>query len=427
MRIVHLATGAAGMYCGSCMHDNRLAATLRAHGHDVILIPLYTPLRTDEQDVSRQRIFFGGINVYLQQVSAFFRHTPRLLDRLFDARWLLNLVARRAAGTDPRQLGAMTVSVLRGQDGPQRKELDKLIDALRRLRPALVYLPNLLFIGFAGPLKTALGVPVLCGLSGEDIFIDRLPAPHLDETLRLIRAGAANVEAFVALTDYSADHAAEHFGLPRERIHRIPMGIRAGDFPAPPDRPPGTPVTLGYLGRICPDKGLHVLAEAFIQLRQTRRHCRLCAAGYLGPAERPYLDRIRTRLHHADAADAFEYAGVIDRAGKLAFLRSIDMLAMPTTYPEAKGFSVLESLAAGVPVVLPRRGSFPELIDATGGGLLYDPDDPDALAHTLTRLADDADLRRELGTRGRDRVHAEFSADRMADQAWQLFRRFARP
>jgi hypothetical protein len=81
MKIAYIAAGAAGMYCGTCIHDNTLAAALRDKGHEVALIPTYTPIRTDEVDVSIDRIFYGGINVYLQQKLALFRHTPWLFDQ----------------------------------------------------------------------------------------------------------------------------------------------------------------------------------------------------------------------------------------------------------------------------------------------------------------------------------------------------------
>ncbi len=73
------------MYCGSCLRDNALAAELLARGHDVLLTPVYTPTRTDERNVSGAHVFFGGISVYLEQHASIFRHTPRLLDRLWDS------------------------------------------------------------------------------------------------------------------------------------------------------------------------------------------------------------------------------------------------------------------------------------------------------------------------------------------------------
>src|SRR3990172_11497725 len=130
MKIAYIAAGAAGMYCGSCLHDNTLAAALLELGEDVILVPTYTPLRTDEPDVSIRRVFFGGINVYLQQNSALFRHTPWWLDRLLDHPGLLDRLSQRGVNIQPSELGAMTVSMLRGEAGRQRKEIKKLIHSL---------------------------------------------------------------------------------------------------------------------------------------------------------------------------------------------------------------------------------------------------------------------------------------------------------
>src|SRR5437879_12596611 len=127
MRIAYITAGAAGMYCGSCLHDNTLVAALTAQGHDALLIPTYTPIRTDEMDVSQKRVFFGGINVYLQQKLRLFRWTPWFLDRLLDAPRLLRWVSRFAMKTDAHELGDLTVSMLQGEHGKQRKEVAKIV------------------------------------------------------------------------------------------------------------------------------------------------------------------------------------------------------------------------------------------------------------------------------------------------------------
>lgn len=424
MRLVYLAAGAGGMYCGSCLHDNRLAATLLRQGRDVVLIPLYTPLRTDEPDASTSRIFYGGLNAYLQQWWAVFRHTPWFVDRLLDAPALLRLAGRSASRVRPEALGAMTVSVLRGEEGAQRKELRKLIAGLRPLRPDAVYLPNLMFVGVAGPLRAELGVRVFCGLTGEDIFLDRLPAPQRAEAFALIRAGAGHVDGFLALTRYYAAHAARHFGLPAERVHRLPPGIRVADFGSA-GGPPTGPFTIGYLARVCREKGFGLLCEAYALLRQRGRSCRLRVAGYLAAADRPDFEAaradLRTSVPTPLAVDEFEYAGAVSFARKVEFLRSLHALVVPTLYPEAKGLYVLEALAAGVPVVVPAHGAFPELIEATGGGLLHEPGSAAAVADAVARLMDDAALCRRLGQRGQAAVREAFIAERMADEAWRVF------
>ena len=431
LHVVYLAAGAAGMYCGSCIRDNRLAATLLRQGRSVTLIPLYTPLRTDEHDVSRREVFYGGLNVYLEHRFRFFRRLPRGLTRLLDAPGLLGLVGRFAAKTRPEDVADLTIDVLRGEHGPQRVELERLIDALRPLKPSLVNLPNLMFLGVARALKEALDVPIVCTLSGEDIFLDRLPEPQRTQAFDLIRAAAGGIDAFISVTEYFAHFATEHFGLPGDRVHVVPLGLDVEDFaepaqPAKEDQQAQDVFTIGYLARICPDKGLANLAEAFIRLAATGRKCRLRVAGYLSSADQPYLKKIESRIVSAGLAGSFEHVGEVDRQGKIDFLRSLDVLSVPTIYHEAKGLYVLEALAAGVPVVQPRHGSFPELIEATGGGILYEPGNTDALVDALAQLMDDSTLRQSLASQGREAVHRDFTGEHMADRTWDIYTKVCR-
>ncbi|MGD2108115.1 MAG: glycosyltransferase family 4 protein [Phycisphaerae bacterium] len=424
MRVVFLIAGAGGMYCGSCLRDNRVAGTLIAKGRDVALVPLYTPIKTDEEDVSQPRVYYGGVNVYLRQKSALIRALPRWLTGVLDAPRLLRRAARSTGEMTPAEMGRLTVSILKGEHGRQSEELGKLIRGLRPLEPDLVWLPNLMFVGLAGPLKAALGSSVLCTLSGEDYFLDHLPAPARGEAFDLIERQSRDADGFVAVTEYYAAHAAEHFGLPADRVHVIPMGVEVHDSAGTAD-PPDRPFTIGYLARVSPEKGLHDLASAFVRLRRAERPCRLRVAGYLGPADRSYLTDIRTTLNDADLLSEFEYLGEVDRAAKREFLRSLHVLTVPAVHPEPKGLYVLEALAAGVPVVQPDRGSFPELIEATGGGLLYDPSDEQALADGIARLMDDPGLRRRLADQGRSVVCASFNSEIMAERTWQLCQQLA--
>ncbi len=426
MRIAYLVSGAGGMYCGSCLRDNRLAARLRDQGRDVLLIPLYTPIRTDEEDVSEDRVYYGGINVYLQQKSAIFRHTPWLVDRVLDNRSLLRGAGRLASRTRAEDLGALTVSVLEGEHGEQAKELDKLIAGLAVIKPDMIHLPNLMFLGTARALRDRLGVPVLCSLAGEDIFLDALLDPYRARANELIRARAADVQGFLAPTRYYAAHCIRHFGLDAARVHHNPMGIRVDDF-VPPGSPPPAPFTIGYLARICPEKGIALLAEAFALLRQAGRNCRLRIAGYLGKADEPFFNGVRSFVSAHGLTDHVDVVGEVDRAGKVNFLRSLHVLSVPAVYQEAKGFYLLEALAAGVPVVQPRHGAFEELVEETGGGLLVQPNSPRALADGLAQLMDDAALRADLARRGHDAVRANHTDTNMAEAAWQVFEQYAGP
>jgi len=98
------------------------------------------------------------------------------------------------------------------------------------------------------------------------------------------------------------------------------------------------------------------------------------------------------------------------------------VLSVPTEFLEPKGLYVLEALANGVPVVQPRHGAFPELLEATGGGRLVTPGDPDELADTFEELANDPDTRYSLGATGQINVREQFSAEVMAAATLEVLR-----
>ncbi|HWN98148.1 MAG TPA: glycosyltransferase family 4 protein [Blastocatellia bacterium] len=423
MKILSITAGAAGMYCGSCLRDNALAAELLRQGHDVLLVPIYTPTLTDEENVSQHRVFFGGISVYLEQHVPLFRHTPKLLDRLWDSEAALGFVARRSLAVDPKSLAELTISMLKGEDGYQRKELDNLIDWLMtEASPDVVNLPNSLLIALAGPIKRELNLPVVCTLQGEDLFIDGLGEPYRSEALGLIRSNVEFVDGFLSVSDFYAKRMCRDLGIPESKMHVVPLGITFDGF-GKRERQKSDEFVVGYFARVAPEKGLHVLCEAYRLLRQRtpERQIRLEVAGYLAPEHHDYLAGIERQMNDWGLGGEFKYRGVLDREKKIEFLNGVDVLSVPATYDEPKGMSLLEAMAAGVPVVQPRRGSFTEIIERTGGGLLVDGFDAESLASGLMTVIESPSLAAGLGEKAFAGVREHYGVSNMARLAIKAY------
>ncbi len=430
MTVAYIATGAANMYCGSCMRDNTLVAAMQSLGHDVAMIPLYTPLRVDEENVSEGHVFYGGIAAYLLQRFPRQSTWRDALIRVAGAQPIVQLLPHFdiGAAVDPAANAEMTLSMLRGEMGHQSSLLQEMVDWLAStLQPDLVHVTNTLISGPVRAIKQALNVPIVCGLHGEDIFLDGLPEPYRQQALALIRENAAHIDHFIAISQYYADYFGGLLGLDPAKITLVRPGIYLQDYPRtflPPNRPP----TIGYLARISPEKGLHILVEAFVRLCQSGEFpgLRLRVAGYLSRAHTGYIQGIYRRVQAAGVHKQVEIIGTVDRQQKLAFLQSLDVFSLPTVYRDPKGLPVLEAWASGVPVVQPAHGAFPELIAATGGGLLHRPQDPLDLSDKLAALLRDTALRQRLNQCGHTAVHAHFSAERMATETIQVYQRVAR-
>jgi glycosyltransferase involved in cell wall biosynthesis len=428
MRIAYITAGAAGMFCGSCMHDNTLVTSLIAQGHDALLIPTYTPIRTDEADVSQSRVFFGGINVFLQQKLSLFRWTPRWFDRFFDANWLLRWVSRFAAGTQASQLGELTISMLKGELGYQAKEIDKLADWLESdVRPEVINLTNVLLSGMVHRLRDRLKVPILGSLQGDDIFLEMLPEPFRTQAIESISKHCEEMQGFIATSRYYADFMSEYLRIPRAKIHVVHPGLNFKGFGLERDGSvsdrSAEPFTIGYFARICPEKGLQQLVDAFCLLKEMPGvpPCQLRVSGWLGENNRAFFHEQVAKLERANLLADFKHVECPDHASKARFLQSLDVLSVPTVYREPKGLYVLEAWANGVPVVQPAHGSFPELIEATGGGLLVPPNDAPAMAAALRQLAERPAECRRLGQLGHAAVHERFDAATMARATVQVY------
>lgn len=425
------------MFCGGCLRDNALVAALRQLGHSAVMLPLYLPLTLDEENQSEGTpIFFSGINVFLEQKSALFRNAPDWLRKIFSTPLLLKLASGQAGKTHPRDLGELTISMLRGEEGNQARELEEMICWIKsNEKPEIISLSNALLVSMARRLKQELKVPVVCSLQGEDFFLDSLPQPHRELAWKILSERAADVDLFIAPSRYFAHVMSKRLGISQNRIRVIYNGINLEGYGEARDEKgevrrefqtsnlkPETSPTLGYFARMCPEKGLDILVEAFIALkkREPFRNLKLKIGGGCGPGDEPFVTKMRERLEADGASGDVEFFPNLNRDEKLNFLKSLDVFSVPALYGEAFGLYVIEALAAKVPVVQPRHAAFPELIEASGGGLIADAK-AESLAEKIAELLSDSERRRLLGDAGHKAVREKFTVEKMAREMADAF------
>lgn len=401
------------MFCGSCMLDNTLARALQEEGAEVTLIPTYTPIRTDEANNSMSRVFFGGINVYLDSKLRFWRKIPQGLVRWLNSPKLISFATKLSVSNDAKELGEMTVQMLDGPTGPQRREVEELVKFLATdLKPDVVLFSNALLSGVMPALREQFQGKVFCTLQGDDIFLDDLVEPWKSKALQRIRSNSQLFDGLIAHSNFYRDRMQSYVDVPVDRFHTVGTGISLDGHDGTP-RTASDPFTVGYFARVCPEKGFEQAINGFRLFHKQHPNSRFLAAGYLGKRDQKFFDKVTKKAR--DLGTAFEFCGSPpDRDSKIAFLKRLDVLTVPTIYEEPKGLYVLEALANGVPVVQPRHGAFPELLNRTGGGLLFEPDDAQSLADNLHSIAVDEAKRRSLAESGHSAVHATCSANAMA-------------
>ena len=402
MKIVYLTAGAAGMFCGSCMLDNALARAMIHQGHETLLVPVYTPIRTDEEDVSIDRVFLGGVNVFLQQKFPWLNYLPRWVDSAFNQPWLIRKLTANAGKTSPRLLGALTVSMLKGMEGNQRKEILRLCNWIEKeIQPDVLVLTNLLIGGCIPEFKKRIDASVFVTLQGDDIFLDSLPEPYRKQSIEAMRRLVPSVDGFIVHSRDYGMRMAKLLQIPDNRWHVVPLGIDTQDFVVANSERLQNSVaeiaktfdssstdsgfTIGYFARMAPEKGLHQLVDAFIELatRSENADLRLLMAGWMGPQHADYWAEQQQKLNRANLQNRWAYLGSLERQKKLEFFRKIDLLSVPTTYLEPKGIFVLEAAAAGVPYVQPSHGAFPEIHQRLQAGWLFPAGDQRAYVNQL--------------------------------------------
>lgn len=423
MRVMLLTPGTGHFYCGSCLRDDALGQGLRSLGHEVQSVPLYLPFQL-ERESPQAAVHMGGINVYLQQKTKIARYLPRFLTNWLDRPSLLRWASRRGNMTDAKGLGPMTVSILRGESGRQAIEIDKLTDWIAtQPQPDVVIISNAMLMGIVRRVRESIKAPILVTLQGETPFLDSLAEVDASAAWLALRERSQEVDGLIAVSKTYGDEMRQRLEVAPQKLHVVHNGIDVDEFRLPNTNSP-LPKTIGFLARMCEDKGLDTLVDAFLTLKQRNviPGLRLRVAGVQLAEDKAYVNELRRRIRNAGFINDTDFLPNIDRRAKVAFLHSLTALSVPARYQESFGLYLLEAMASGVPVVQPRHAAFPEIIEATGGGILCEPDDNESLANALESVLSDDQLHQKLSKLGNASVTANFTKEHMAQNVAEICR-----
>jgi glycosyltransferase involved in cell wall biosynthesis len=408
------------------MRDNALAIELHKAGEDVTILPMYLPLMLDEEPLEGLKdtpVFFGGINMYLQQKLSLFRKTPLFIDRLLNRTGLLRWAAGHSHMTSARDHGQMCLDMLDIENSGFRKEFDKLLDWLADIgKPEVVCLSTALQAGLADEIKKRLGVPIVLFFQGEDSFLDGLPEPYKSQCWQRMGERLASSDILISPSRFYSSYMEQRLGFSPGSIRVMPNGIKMDGYEISEELPKYP--TIGYLARMCRPKGVEVLVDAFIRLRTDlgNSDARLRIAGAMTAGDLPLVKTLKKRLKKAGLGNAVDWLPNISREEKITFLKSLSLFSVPVNYPEAFGLYLLEAIACGVPVVQPDMASFPEIIATTGVGLCVPEGNADSFAEAWQSLLSDPSRLQAMRNYGRKQIEEHFSAPKMAKHFIDLTR-----
>ena len=418
MKIVYLITGSGGsFYCGNCYRDMLYVKAIRkVPGLSVSAIPLYLPPDNPDIDSDFDKIvFFGAISLYLREKVQFLRKMPAFLDKIVDSALMLKIAASQAGTTRTEGLENLTLNMIKGDNKTRENEVARLVKYLTKdSKPDAIHLSNALIIGLASQLKKLMDIRIICSLQNEDDWIDEMAEPYRSKAWKMIAEESIHIDAFISPSKYYKDLFIQKTGIKGNNIYIVPSGIEA-----PPEYPASQGIhqpSVGYFCRISSQNGFDKLVDAFISIKKQDKipGLTLQVCGGFTADDKPFITEQIRKIKDNGYKSFVKIYPEFKGNSKQEFFRNIDVMSVPVKKYDAYGLYILEANSYGVPVVQPATGAFPEILEKTGGGITYFPDNTDELAAGLVKLLDETDLRKRLGEAGRKNVNEELTLEKMS-------------
>lgn len=333
------------------------------------------------------------------------------MHNFFNSQSILRYAAKKSGSTRATGLEAMTISMLKGADGFQKDELDELIYFLKHHeKPDVVHLSNALLLGLARKIKDELQIPVVCSLQDEDVWVDAMDEPYRSQIWKLMGEKANDTGALIAVSDFFANKMKQKMGIPDGKLHVVHIGIDPSRYSV--KQPNLQTPTIGYLSRMNHENGFEVLIDAFIKLKENPgfSNARLKVTGGKTGDDEKFIRRQVEKLKRKGFQNDIEFVEDFRTESLGTFFEGLTLLSVPVLEGEAFGLYQLESLASGIPIVQPTLGAFPEIVATTGGGAIYQPNTPDALAQKLAEVLLNPEQIKQMSINGRKAVEENFNS-----------------
>lgn len=387
MKVLFIIPGSGdSFYCGNCFRDNLQASALRKAGHDVIIMPLYLPLKHQSFQADTP-LFFPATTYFVAQKFFGEKKMPGWLKRVTGSDSMLNMASSLSGTTSAEGMEEMTLSMITGDDPAFREQVQQLIDWVKNQeKPDIIHLSSTLLLGIAKEIKQQLDIPVVCSVQDEEVWIDSLNEKDSSLAWQGIRENIPYIDRFITTSEFYKKIISER--IPQMKaVDVVYPGINSEKYAS--DSYPEDPV-IGFFYRMNQKNGLDILAEAFVKLKKRGTVQRLklkIGGGYTGEDKR-FLKRIKSILSpYKEDVEISDSYSLDDHTG---FYRTITVLSVPITFEESVGLYLCEAFAAGRPAVEPAIGSFSEIVE--GAGLIYSPNDSDSLADALEQILTDEAL-----------------------------------
>ena len=428
MKIVYLITGSGGsFYCGNCYRDMLYVRAIRkVPGISASAIPLDLPpdKTTSSESGFDKNVFFGAISMFLREKVPFLKNMPAFFDKILDSKLFLRFAARMSGTTSTEGYEELTISMIEGDNAFRRAEVDRLVRYLvKDGKPDIIHLSNALILGIARQLKKRIDVKVVCSLLNEDDWIDDMDEPFRSRAWQMIAREAGYVDVFVTPSIYYRELFKSKTGLKGENVHVVPLGFDPEADKT--ERPEREPSSIGFFSRMNSYNGIDKIVDAFIEMKKEDQipalSLKVCG-GFTG-VDKDFISAQIKKIRENKLEKSVKIYPQFEGEGKMSFFRDVDIVSVPVRKYDGYGLYLLEANASGVPVVQPATGAFPEIVQRTGGGIVYSPDTVGALAESLTRLLKDRKMLTALGRKGSLMVRQEFSLEKMSAGLSEIYKK----